>query len=492
MRILCATDFSEPARAAADLAGALAAKLGDSVKLLHVVELPPLIGEEAAAAGEASWEKAMREAAERELGRARQALADRGVAAEFAVQIGPASEIIRTEAAAADMRLVVVGTHGRKGAAHFFLGSVAEDVARSCPCPVVVTRGVPFPEDGLDPRRRLHLMLAVDGSPGAEAALGWAKALRMKLPCNVTLVQPCWPPAEAQRFGLDQAWAGGRQIHPSLLPLLDRELRRWAGEFPGEGDVRCRFPASHGRIAEDLATEAELLLPDLVVMGASKRPLGGLSGLTTQGALHAIKIPVVCVPETMRPPPVDGIPVVATVLVGTDMSDFSNQAIAGAYSLLRGTGGQRRDLLRVRARRRQRERHGSAGRGTAAAVPAPRDRAEAVPADPSRGGRHGHPHHGQRRRGQLTRGRPAARGRAHRRRRAGGGLARQGGHQADADRLGRRSRRPPQHPPGAGPVSPPALSQTDGDCDRWRCVGPCGDCLSGHMRDTIERPCDFG
>jgi nucleotide-binding universal stress UspA family protein len=41
----------------------------------------------------------------------------------------------------------------------------------------------------------------------------------------------------------------------------------------------------------------------------------------------------------MRPPPVGGIPLVATVLVGTDMSDFSNQAIAGAYSLLRGTGG---------------------------------------------------------------------------------------------------------------------------------------------------------
>jgi universal stress protein A len=76
-----------------------------------------------------------------------------------------------------------------------------------------------------------------------------------------------------------------------------------------------------------------------VVLGVTRRPFGGLSGLTTQGALHAIKIPVVCVPEVMRPPPADGIPVVATVLVGTDMSDFSNQAIAGAYSLLRGTGG---------------------------------------------------------------------------------------------------------------------------------------------------------
>ena len=356
---------------------------------------------------------------------------------------------------------MVVGTHGRKGAAHFFLGSVAEDVARSCPCPVVVTRGVPFPEDGLDPRRRLHLMLAVDGSAGAEAALGWAKTLRAKLACNVTLVQPCWPPAEAERFGLAQAWAGGRQIHPSLLPLLDRELRRWAGEFPGEGEVHCRFPASHGRIAEDLATEAEVLLPDLVVLGVTRRPFGGLSGLTTQGALHAIKIPVVCVPEGMRPPPADGIPVVATVLVGTDMSDFSNQAIAGAYSLLRGTGGSV-EICFVYER----------GAGSESAMDLP---AESPPLPslkdeielqlrqliPREAAALGIRTHGERRRGQLGRGRPAARGRAHRRRRAGGGLARQGGDQADADRLGRRSRRPPQHPPGAGAVPPPALDRVD-------------------------------
>jgi nucleotide-binding universal stress UspA family protein len=104
--------------------------------------------------------------------------------------------------------------------------------------------------------------------------------------------------------------------------------------------LHCRFPTSHGRLADDLAIEAEVLLPDLVVMGVGKRTLGRLTGLTPQAALHAIKIPVVCVPESLRPPPVDGIPVVQTVMVGTDMSDFSNQAIPGAYSLLRGTGGR--------------------------------------------------------------------------------------------------------------------------------------------------------
>jgi nucleotide-binding universal stress UspA family protein len=38
--------------------------------------------------------------------------------------------------------LVVIGTHGRTGLKHFLLGSVAERVVRTCPCPVLaVHRG---------------------------------------------------------------------------------------------------------------------------------------------------------------------------------------------------------------------------------------------------------------------------------------------------------------------------------------------------------------
>jgi nucleotide-binding universal stress UspA family protein len=337
MRIVCATDFSEPARAAVQLAAALATRLGDGLKLLHVVELPPLLGDEVPP-GEASWEKAMREAAEREMERVTAVLRAAGVTVASEVAVGQAADLVRAASAAPDVRLVVMGTHGRKGAAHFFLGSVAEDVARGASCPVVATRGLPFPESGLEPGRRLHVMVAVDGSPASEAALGWAKGVRAVIPCDLTLVQPCWPPAEAERFGLETAWSG-RQVHPGLLPLLDRELRRWAGLIPGEGEVHCRFPASHGRVADDIATEAELLQPDLVAIGVPRRVFGSGASLTPPAALHAVKIPLVCVPESLRPPPQGGIPVVATVLVGTDMSDFSNQAIAGAYALLRGTGG---------------------------------------------------------------------------------------------------------------------------------------------------------
>jgi nucleotide-binding universal stress UspA family protein len=36
--------------------------------------------------------------------------------------------------------LVLMGTHGRRGVAHLFLGSVAERVVREAPCPVLVVR----------------------------------------------------------------------------------------------------------------------------------------------------------------------------------------------------------------------------------------------------------------------------------------------------------------------------------------------------------------
>ncbi|WP_347272984.1 universal stress protein [Candidatus Kuenenia sp.] len=37
--------------------------------------------------------------------------------------------------------LIVIGTHGRTGISHMFIGSVAEKVIRNAPCPVLCIRG---------------------------------------------------------------------------------------------------------------------------------------------------------------------------------------------------------------------------------------------------------------------------------------------------------------------------------------------------------------
>ena len=51
-----------------------------------------------------------------------------------------AAQAITSYANDAQVDLIVVGTHGRGGMAHLFMGSVAERVVRTAPCPVLTVR----------------------------------------------------------------------------------------------------------------------------------------------------------------------------------------------------------------------------------------------------------------------------------------------------------------------------------------------------------------
>jgi nucleotide-binding universal stress UspA family protein len=56
------------------------------------------------------------------------------------VLVGQAVPLITRTAAERGVDLVVMGTHGRGGVAHLMLGSVAERVVRTAPCPVLTVR----------------------------------------------------------------------------------------------------------------------------------------------------------------------------------------------------------------------------------------------------------------------------------------------------------------------------------------------------------------
>jgi nucleotide-binding universal stress UspA family protein len=72
----------------------------------------------------------------------------------------------------------VTGSHGRGGAAHLLLGSVAEKVLRTAPCPVLVVKKGKL-------RDRGPVLVALDDSPMApavaKAAAGVAGSLDAKL-----------------------------------------------------------------------------------------------------------------------------------------------------------------------------------------------------------------------------------------------------------------------------------------------------------------------
>jgi universal stress protein A len=87
----------------------------------------------------------MREQAEKELqaeaeSRLQTLAAGQSVAVETLVVWGsPPVEICRI-AQERRVDLIVMGTHGRTGLAHLFIGSVAERVVRYAPCSVLIVR----------------------------------------------------------------------------------------------------------------------------------------------------------------------------------------------------------------------------------------------------------------------------------------------------------------------------------------------------------------
>jgi nucleotide-binding universal stress UspA family protein len=340
MKILCATDFSPPARAALDLAVYLARAWGDSVHLLHVVEYSPELGLEAPSPHELLLDT-FREQAEGNLAREVQRAHHPELVITTEVTVGGAAEEVRLRTHGDDVRMVVMGSHGRKRHAASFLGSVAESATHDAACPVLVTRGLADPGAAIDGLRRPRMAVLVDGSPAAQAALAFCQSLRTALPCDVTFVQPYAPHDEDARFGLDENEVGGAPV--DLRQLLDRELRRWVGQLPGQGEVQFRLVAREGDKAEAFAEEAARTQADLAIVGLAQRRLIPGRSRHAGKMLRLMSVPVICVPEAGRAPaqPRPGaIPIVRKVLVGTDLSDFSNQAIAAAYAMLSAGGGE--------------------------------------------------------------------------------------------------------------------------------------------------------
>jgi nucleotide-binding universal stress UspA family protein len=143
--ILVPTDFSEPSDAALDYAKGLAARFGASLHLLHVVDDPyrsVMSAEVFVPEVEGYRDDLVADAITRLKDRLRSSDIEHLRATADAV-IGTAAWSIVEYAAAHEIDLIVMGTHGRSGVSHLLMGSVAEKVVRTAPCPVLTLREAP-------------------------------------------------------------------------------------------------------------------------------------------------------------------------------------------------------------------------------------------------------------------------------------------------------------------------------------------------------------
>lgn len=141
MKIVHPTDFSVEAEAAEQEAVRLARRLNAELVLVHVATETPLYGEQVFAMPDVKriYEAQARWAEERLAERAA-ALTREGVPTRWRRRVGVVHAEIGTVAREEAADYIVIGTHGRGGLDRVMLGSVAERVVRTAPCPVITVR----------------------------------------------------------------------------------------------------------------------------------------------------------------------------------------------------------------------------------------------------------------------------------------------------------------------------------------------------------------
>lgn len=341
MSIICATDFSPLAEAAAREAAGWAVRLDQPLILAHVIPTAPAfpveIGDTAF-----TFERGLREAARRALTKATQALAVPGLTVEPRLLEGSPAEELAALAEATAARMIVVGTHGRKPAARLFLGSVSERVVRTVSCPaLVVTEAAAVAKVASPASKPLTIVAGLDETVASEAAVDWLRALRDQVPCDIIFVHAFWPPREQERLGLESDGQGGSEALAEATEIIRRDFAPRLAGFRGAGTLTLEVRPTLGSHPDPLAWEAAARGADLLVVGTSQRRHGWTSGSTAIATLRAATVPVLCVPRA-RSVRRDGdvhLSPVRQVLAPTDLSDLGNHAVSRAYQLLAGAGG---------------------------------------------------------------------------------------------------------------------------------------------------------
>ena len=185
-RILFPTDFSECAEHAFSYASKLAGRTEAEVHVLNVVPSRETLANDPMSyfpVAEEDVEQGVR-IVEAEPVRHSGGKATATVQAQM-LDSSPAEAILRY-AEEHDIDLVVMGTHGRHGLTRWLMGSVAEEVVRRAPCPVLTVLFQPEAEEKPHVIRRIAV--PVDFSDESQRAVAHAKALAQVFDASLGLL----------------------------------------------------------------------------------------------------------------------------------------------------------------------------------------------------------------------------------------------------------------------------------------------------------------
>ncbi len=124
-----------------------------------------------------------------------------------------------------DIDLVVAGTHGRRGLQRLLIGSVAEEVLRTAPCPVLTVR---TGDDTAPAWGVRNILVPTDFSDASLEALRHAKELALTYGAQITLLHAVEEVVYPSAYGVEPANLPGPQVidrvEDSLADLARTEI----------------------------------------------------------------------------------------------------------------------------------------------------------------------------------------------------------------------------------------------------------------------------
>jgi len=185
-----------------------------------------------------------------------------------------------------DATLLVVGDRGLGGFGGLLIGSVAVALAAHAACPIVVARG------RVDPTQ--PVLLAADGSPACDSAVGFAFEASLRAVPLMALHTWSHPsstkPGEMMPLVYDEAL-----VEADETRVLAEALAGWQDKYP---DVPVRRRVVHARTRRTIIDVTRHT--QLVVVGARGR--GGFAGLLLGSVSQAVLHHAACPTAIIRHP----------------------------------------------------------------------------------------------------------------------------------------------------------------------------------------------
>ncbi len=279
--VVVGVDGSAPSWAALDWAADEVAASGGRLVVCHVQSGDQLIPVRSVAGVSTAGDRLADELLEQALGVAYQHLGPSQLAT--ARRHGTAGQTLTTTAEPA--RMLVVGTHGRIGMAAHLAGSTALYCATHASCPAAIVR--PLMTSSAGPFVG-HVVIGVDGSPAAEAALefGFGYAASHELPVAAVHVSQDWPGDFWYHDKDTRTTVAGE---PEGQRLLGRETAAWERKYPDVLVKRAVFGGNPVPALLRAAGRARLL-----VIGNRSRDAGRqlVLGSVTRGVVSNAGCPI--------------------------------------------------------------------------------------------------------------------------------------------------------------------------------------------------------